>query len=59
MTEGTQHANRDAQHRYINDEAAAFVSEGEPAIRVDAKKKELIGDFQSGGAEWQPKGEPE
>ena len=39
VTEGTQHADRDAQFRYINDEAAAFVSEGEPAISVDAKKK--------------------
>jgi len=33
--------------------------DGEPVISVDAKKKELIGDFQNGGAEWQPKGEPE
>jgi len=59
VTEGTQHADRDAQFRYINEEAAAFVSEGEPAISVDAKKKELVGDFQNGGQEWQPKGEPE
>jgi Rhodopirellula transposase DDE domain len=59
VTEGTQHADRDAQFRYINEEAAAFVSEGEPATGVDAKKKELVGDFQNGGQEWQPKGEPE
>lgn len=59
VTEGTQHADRDAQFAYINDEAAAFIADGEPAISVDAKKKELIGDFHNGGAEWQPKGEPE
>lgn len=36
VTEGRQHADRDAQFRYINEEAAVFVSEGEPAISVDA-----------------------
>jgi hypothetical protein len=28
-------------------------------ISVDAKKKELIGDFKNGGREWHPHGEPE
>jgi Rhodopirellula transposase DDE domain len=32
---------------------------GEPVISVDAKKKELIGDFKNAGREWQPKGQPE
>ena len=59
VAEGAQHADRDAQFAYINDEAEAFVADGQPAISVDAKKKELIGDFYNGGAEWQPKGEPE
>ena len=39
VTEGTQHADRDAQFAYINDEAATFIADGEPAISVDAKKK--------------------
>jgi len=26
---------------------------------VDAKKKELIGDFRNAGREWHPKGQPE
>lgn len=28
-------------------------------IPVDAKKKELVGDFKNGGKEWQPQGTPE
>jgi len=36
----------------------ALVS-NEPAISVDTKKKELVGDFKNAGREWQPKGSPE
>src|SRR5207248_1418628 len=32
---------------------------GEPAISVDTKKKELVGDFKNAGREWHPKGSPE
>jgi hypothetical protein len=32
---------------------------GEPAISVDTKKKELIGDFKNNGRELRPKGNPE
>ena len=32
---------------------------GLPVISVDAKKKELVGDFKNAGREWRPKGEPE
>ena len=32
---------------------------GEPAISVDTKKKELVGDFKNGGREYRPKGQPE
>src|SRR5512147_1684333 len=31
----------------------------QPAISVDTKKKELVGDFKNGGREWRPQGEPE
>ncbi len=37
----------------------AFLAAGDPAIAVDTKKKELVGDFKNGGREWRPKGEPE
>jgi hypothetical protein len=59
VTEGRQHDDRDAQFRYLNDMAAGFINDDQPAISVDTKKKELIGDFANGGTEWQPSGQPE
>ena len=59
VTEGRQHDDRDAQFRYLNDMAAGFIDDDQPAISVDTKKKELIGAFAKGGTEWQPGGEPE
>src|SRR5215210_4361440 len=59
VTEGRQHPDRDAQFRYLNDTAAAFIDDGQPAISVDTKKKELIGDYANGGTERSPEGEPE
>ncbi len=52
VTEGRQHPDRDAQFRYLNDIAAAFIDDDQPAISVDTKKKELIGDYANGGTEW-------
>jgi hypothetical protein len=57
--EGKQHADRDGQFRHINEKVKAFQAANEPVISVDAKKKELVGDYKNGGREWQPKGEPE
>ncbi len=57
--EGTQHADRDGQFRYINDQAVAHLGDDQPVISVDTKKKELVGDYANGGAEWQPEGKPE
>jgi len=59
VVEGAQHADRDAQFRYLNATAAAFMADGQPVISVDAKKKELVGNYANGGKEWQPRGEPE
>jgi hypothetical protein len=56
--EGAQHVDRDAQFRYINDTAGAFVAEGQPVISVDSKKKELVGEYSNAGKEYQPKGKP-
>ncbi|OQW90419.1 MAG: transposase [Thiotrichaceae bacterium IS1] len=36
-----------------------FQSKGQPVISVDAKKRELIGDFKNAGEEWRPKKNPE
>ena len=57
--EGTNHPDRDAQFGYINDQVKAALAAGEPAISVDTKKKELIGDFKNAGREYHPKGQPE
>ena len=56
--EGSTHPDRDAQFSYLNDTAARFVRDAQPVISVDTKKKELVGEFSNGGAEWHPKGEP-
>jgi hypothetical protein len=57
--EGRQHADRDAQFRYINARAREHMDTGDPVISVDAKKKENVGAFRNGGREWQPEGAPE
>jgi Rhodopirellula transposase DDE domain len=57
--EGTQHPDRNAQFEHINAAVREFQAAGEPAISVDTKKKELVGDFRNGGRELRPKGQPE
>ncbi len=42
--EGASHPDRDAQFAHINATVKAAVAAGEPAISVDTKKKELVGD---------------
>jgi len=37
--EGSQHVDRDAQFRYLNDQATVFTAAGDPVISVDTKKK--------------------
>jgi transposase len=56
--EGTQHPDRDAQFRYISEQARDHQVTGDPVISVDTKKKELIGEFKNAGREWRPAGEP-
>jgi len=58
MTEGASHPDRDAQFVHINKTVKTALDAGEPAISVDTKKKELVGDFKNPGREWRPKGEP-
>jgi predicted ArsR family transcriptional regulator len=56
--EGAQHPDRDAQFEHINQTVSEALTAGEPVISVDAKKRELVGDFKAVGREFQPKGEP-
>jgi len=57
--EGARHPDRDAQFRYINDQARDHLAAGQPVISVDAKKKQNVGSFKNGGREWRPAGDPE
>ena len=56
--EGASHPDRDAQFRQISETVRAALAAGEPAISVDAKKRELVGDFKAVGRELAPKGHP-
>ncbi len=56
--EGQRHPDRDAQFRYINEQARAHQDAGDPVISVDTKKKELVGEYKNAGREWRPKGHP-
>ena len=58
-TEGRQHPDRDGQFRHINQMVKRQLQLGEPAVSVDTKKKELVGDFRNAGREWRPKGNPQ
>ncbi len=57
--EGSSHPDRDAQFEHINAKIKEFQAAGQPAISVDTKKKELVGDFKNGGRELRAKGNPE
>jgi Rhodopirellula transposase DDE domain len=57
--EGAQDPDRDAQFRYVNEQAREHLAAGQPVVSVDTKKKELVGQYANGGREWQLTGEPE
>jgi hypothetical protein len=56
--EGRQHADRDAQFRYIARRVRAAQRAQQPTISVDTKKKELVGDFKNAGRTWRPATSP-
>ena len=57
--EGPQHPDRDAQFRYLAAQVRRCQRQHRPAIAVDTKKKELIGDFKNAGRHWRPTDSPE
>src|SRR3979411_1484912 len=57
--EGSEHMDRNGQFEYINKKAGSFLTDGQPVISVDTKKKELVGNFKNSGREWRPQGKPE
>ena len=57
VLDGAGHPDRDAQFRYISRKVKQQLAAGEPAVSVDAKKKEEIGDYDQDGREWHPAGD--
>lgn len=56
--EGRQHPDRDAQFQHINARVSARKRRGEPAISVDTKKKEPLGNMKNPGRTYRPRGLP-
>jgi len=56
--EGRQHPDRDGQFRHINARVRARKRLREPAVSVDTKKKEVLGNHKNPGQEYRPKGKP-
>jgi len=59
VLEGNQHADRDAQFRYLHGQVTEHAAAGQPVISVDTKKKELVGTYKNGGKEYRPAKSPE
>jgi len=59
VLEGKQHADRDAQFRYLHKQVTEHAAAGQPVISVDTKKKELVGTYKNGGKEYRPTKSPE
>jgi Rhodopirellula transposase DDE domain len=57
--EGAQHPDRDGQFRHIAERVNARKRRGEPAISVDTKKKEVLGNLKNAGKTYRPQGDPE
>lgn len=58
MREGKQHPDRDAQFRHINARVLRQKRRNEPAVSVDTKKKETLGNKKNAGRTYEPKGKP-
>lgn len=57
--EGKSHPDRNAQFEHIHLKVKEYQTQSQPVISVDAKKKELVGNFMNIGKEWHRKKEPE
>ena len=57
--EGGTNPDRNEQFEFINKQSATFLKKNCPVLSVDAKKKELIGNYKQNGKAWRPKGKPE
>lgn len=53
---GPSHPDRQTQFQYIARQREAFADQGLPVLSIDAKKKELIGNFKNPGRTWRRQG---
>ena len=56
--EDSGHIDRDAQFKHINNSVIIAQKQSNPAVSVDAKKKENIGNYKSSGREYSERGKP-
>lgn len=56
--EGLNHPDRNAQFEFISRRVQAYKRGRRPAVSVDTKKKEVLGNKANIGKEYRPKGEP-
>jgi hypothetical protein len=54
---GPSHPDRNLQFQHIQQQREEFAGAGLPAISIDGKKKELVGNFKNPGAAWCEKAE--
>ena len=55
--EGKQHSDRNAQFEFISSRVKACQRRGYPAISVDTKKKEVLGNLKNAGKTYRRKGD--
>lgn len=56
--EGKQHPDRNAQFEHIARRVKAQLRRGQPALSVDTKKKEVLGNLKNPGKSYRRKGQP-
>jgi hypothetical protein len=49
---GRPHPDRERQFQYIHQQRQAFLGASQPVLSIDAKKKELVGNFKNAGVAW-------
>jgi len=57
--EGKSHPDRNSQFEHIHNKINEFQENEQPVISVDAKKKELVGNFKNNGKELHKEKQPE
>jgi transposase len=55
---GNEHPDRSKQFQYINSKSLEFLGANEPVISIDAKKKEMVGNFKNDGKVYSEKKSP-